>query len=486
MEKALARNELVRALSHSTHGTLGSFVDLAEPYIRSAQANDEEFLARLIAWNERKGQIRDSKLALPVVHWTLTGNGAFQENAQAHLALRSPRELEAAWRFARTFDTPLGVRQLNSLVKKYLRYRESRPKMWDRAALQHRDSMRGLYALSHVKPSPYADAVLFKKQYRDGTVFKALQQMKHMTATEVAVAVAQFRIPFIPLQAALGKRMQDKDIAFALLDNMTPTELVTNQRLLEKMGVKTDPALRHRYREAMQKVSANTTANVLKTQQAADHIEDQEMKEVLAKVQATQIKKSAGVEGSWLVLADKSQSMHIGIEAGIFIAGHLAAMVKGEVHLVLFDNGVRYFNCTGRTLPQIKDELQHVRPTGGTSGGVGLQYMRNHKDHIVDGIVMVSDGETWQAPFFGEEYQKYCQFIGKELPVYFYQVGLGGQQFEADCGAHNIRLEKFDLRGLAIDYYAVPNLIQTMRVNPFSLSDEIFNTPLLKLTDVFN
>ncbi len=45
-------------------------------------------------------------------------------------------------------------------------------------------------------------------------------------------------------------------------------------------------------------------------------------------------------------------------------------------------------------------------------------------------------------------------------------------------------MQKFDLRHGKVDYYGIPNLVQTMRSNPYALADEILATPLLSLKDI--
>ena len=54
----------------------------------------------------------------------------------------------------------------------------------------------------------------------------------------------------------------------------------------------------------------------------------------------------------------------------------------------------------------------------------------------------------------------------------------------ADHGFHGLRDEPFDLRRTGVDYYSLPNLVQTMRSNRYSLIDEIMQVPLLTLAEV--
>ena len=44
-------------------------------------------------------------------------------------------------------------------------------------------------------------------------------------------------------------------------------------------------------------------------------------------------------------------------------------------------------------------------------------------------------------------------------------------------------VQKFDLTGNTVDYYALPDLCATMRVNRYGLVQQILDTPLLRLDD---
>ncbi len=481
MERQSQRNAAVALLTKSTHGDLTSYVEPLRAFIRD---DDEEFLAHLIAWNQRKGQVRDTKVALPVVHLSAMLKGlrgtTYLENALAHLALQPPRMLVQARSFARTLG--VGNRALNKLTERYLRFREERLSMWDKAVVQDRESMKRLYALAHLKPSARANAILFERHYPPGSPFEALKFMHRLTPVEIAGEIIKHRLPFLPLQAALGKRIQEEDVALAVINAMTPTELVTNSKLLEKMGVQQKPALRHAYREAMERV-AKSDANVLKTSVAAAATDDAETKVVLSRVQEKQLTKLQTLEGNWLILVDKSGSMQIGIETGLQVAAIIARSVKGRVHLVFFDTQPRYVNATGRTLDELRAACSGVTPGGGTSIGIGLQYARV-TDLQVDGIVVVSDGEHVNGPAFEHEYPMLTKALGKEPPVYYYRVGSGNDRLGYALSAFAIPHQAFDLRA-GVDFYSLPNVVQTMRSNIFSLSDEIMATPLLQLKDVF-
>ena len=101
-----------------------------------------------------------------------------------------------------------------------------------------------------------------------------------------------------------------------------------------------------------------------------------------------------------------------------------------------------------------------------------------------DGIAIVSDGGEHNAPLFAEVYKKYVAFLDKDIPVYFYQLTGDPDYLTPSMHAAHIEMQTFDLRRGTVDYYAIPNMVQTMRSNQYSLVDEILATPLVALSDV--
>jgi hypothetical protein len=163
-------------------------------------------------------------------------------------------------------------------------------------------------------------------------------------------------------------------------------------------------------------------------------------------------------------------------------------MVKGEVHMVFFDTSVRYFNVTGKTLEEITNITRGITEGGMTSVGCGLDYAISNKLDF-DGIAVVSDGLENANPPFCTVYERYIKLTDRVVPVYYYHVdtqsGLYRDTFMETMAMKGFSLETFDL-GSKPDYYSLPNLVKTMRVNKYSLVDEVFATKLLTLKEVFD
>lgn len=484
-EVGLTKNQMLSELTRSPHGKLAEYVPLG----LKASAQDPEFYAHLIAWNRLKGQIRDSKVALPVIALkTAELPEEFVENALAHLAVLGPRELERALRFALEIRIPGQTRKLVRVVRQYLAAIEKYWPKWEAMTLQDRRTFANLYALAHAKRGDKAGDILFYQNngsaaHPAGTKFETVKQLSSMSSMEAAGAILENNIPFLIAQGALGKKVQDSELVLALIKRMTPSQLVTNTKMLERLGVKTNPALRGAFEEALEKAS-KSTKNVLKTTRAAEQMGDEELKAKLSKLQERQIQKLGGVEGNWLVLGDKSGSMTQAIESAKLVAATLAKMVKGQVHLIFFNTVAdRVFDVTGQTYEQIKKDTKWITADGGTSIGSGLQYCLDRKIEV-DGIAIVSDGGENTAPYFNAVYGRYSQMIGKEVPVYLYQCSGDQPHLIKFMEQAKLDLQVLDIRS-GVDFYSLPDLVQTMRTQRYGLAEEIMAVPLLSLNDVF-
>lgn len=478
----VTRQKLISELSKSPHGKLAEYIPLAKVGI----TQEPEFMAKLVAWDRGHGQIRDSKVALPVVTLAFEKEPEFLDNAFAHLAMLGPRELLRAYHFAREIRPVGQMTAFRKMIGDYLTEKEA-DKGWDHLAIQHRNTLKELYALSHTNPEKdQTFAVLFGAKFKEkmplpkGSVFEAVANLKNMSATEAAGTIMRFKVPFLIAMGALGAKAKDTDLVLALIDRMSATELVTNTKMLEKLGVKTNPALRGAFEKALEK-AASSKKNTLKTTAAIDAIDDEGLKNKMRGLQDKQIAAVGGPEGNWLVLADKSGSMTAAIELARHVSATLAKFVKGKVYLVFFDTQPLTVDVTGLSLDQIQKATRHITANGGTSIGVGLNRMLAEKIEV-DGIAIVSDGGENQSPLFADVYKKYTAFAGKEVPVYFYDVH-GHSGWEDIINRAGIEMQTFKVAGNT-DYYSIVNTVATLRTNRYSLVDEIMATPLLSLRDV--
>ena len=486
-ENALNRKTVIAELAKSPHGSLDEYVTVG----LRASGEDPEFYAHLIAWNAGHGQVRDAKIALPVLALKTAQDAAHVENALAQLARLDPRSFVKAADFAR--KTKVRGRMIRRLVTRYLREKESVLGAWEQAAIQHRDSMKRLYALFHVPPMEYADRNLFGgskarpgKTVDEGSRFGVVRRLASLSPLAAANAIVEHRIPFLIAAGALGAKMKDPDVVMALIKRMSPTELVTNMKMLEGLGVKDHPALRAALEEALQRAGeAKTPKATLKTTRAAEALEqagETKLSGKLRALQERQLDKLGGIDGNWLVLGDKSGSMASSIIAARMVAATLARKVKGQVHLVFFDTMPYYLDATGLSYETLVEQTQRVSANGGTSIGCGLQYMLDRRLQV-DGIAIVTDGGENSAPYFPTVYQRYAKTFDIEPTVYVYRLSGDRDSLTPALELAKVDAQAFPL-GASIDYYSVAALVDTMRVARYSLVDEVMETPLATLDAV--
>jgi hypothetical protein len=180
--------------------------------------------------------------------------------------------------------------------------------------------------------------------------------------------------------------------------------------------------------------------------------------------------------------------MQQAIEAGRVVSAVLARAAEGRVVMCFFDTAPRLIDVTGATYERIQEVTAMVTAGGGTSIGCGLKALMDNEVEV-DGIAVVSDAQENRAPLFVHAYSQYIERFGKDVPVYLYRVG---PKYLADygdlsrtMGSAGYDLQEFDLRNQQVDYTSLPNLVLTMRTNRYSLVQEIMDTPLLTLDQVF-
>lgn len=532
MEKSLDKKLVISTLSKSPHGKLEEFL----PVGRQAAADDLSFFSHLLAWNHVKGEVRDSKVALPIIALASAASlfreqpirGVYIENALAHLADLNPRMLGKALlpKFETrvevdaknpkkkkivkilggngkplelpAFSTQAGApsRVLRRFVTRYLRDLEADRREFERAAVQHSRVLMNLYAHFHVSRPEWVGEILFRGEKgktkvapRPGSIFAAIQNLANMGPEEAAGTIAKYRIPFIVARGALGKKAKEPDQVLALIRAMSSTELITNMKWLESAGVKTNPALRAALEEKLGKIATSKapSKSTLKTTVAAEALgDDEKLVGKLRVLQEAQIDKLGGIEGDWLVLADKSGSMNTAIDLARQITALLTRSIKGKTHLVFFDNTPRYIDATGKSFEELTQITRGVMAEGGTSIGCGLEMMLE-KNIAVDGILIVSDGGENAIPYFGKIYPKYCAKTGNEPTVYLCQVdGESDRIFRQYTEAESINVQRFDMRGGRVDYNSLPNLVKNLRVGRYNLVEEIMNVPLRTLDEVLD
>lgn len=494
MEQQYSRTQLIEKLNLSLHGKLEEY----RPVFSAACTRDPEFLAHLIAWDYVNGQIKDTKIALPVITLATPGYpDELAENSLAHIAMQPPRELEKSLRFAIAASMPARrQKRLESVIRRYLAFKEKEPGKWNRLAIRHRRALKSLYALTHAPMAEWASNILFRNQYAPGSIFADVRQLSAMSPAQVAATIQKWHLsPLVVSGAMAGAKDKQKDsgVLAATMDQMSDTELVTRSASLVRDGVAKDENLKEKFRGKVAKASKSNKAT-LKTGHKAEEVEDEGIKEMLKELQERQIEnqKAAGrgIEGNWLVISDCSSSQSAAIELGVQVAAAIARFVTGTVWLLFCNTDVvKVVDATGKSLEYLQQQAKFIVAVGGTSYGVGLEWAADKKLEL-NGVAIVGDGGENHLPF-GHAMVRYEKYMGTRPAVYLYQTycdpryrgtngdpGLFARYMQSYGGGE---FTAFDLTSGKVDYYSLPNLVQSMNVSRFGVVEKIMACPLVTL-----
>src|SRR5439155_8123943 len=126
-------------------------------------------------------------------------------------------------------------RSLKTEVTRYLREREADADWFDSTVLTARKAIKRLYALLHVKPGERAQQVLFDEQPPpDSRLFALRELAKAATPADQARAIVAHRIPY-RVAATVVKQMTPT-VLVALIDRMSPQEVINNLAALKRRG----------------------------------------------------------------------------------------------------------------------------------------------------------------------------------------------------------------------------------------------------------
>lgn len=475
------KNKLIQQILKMPHGDLKNYVETL-PIAKQ----DIDLFAHFIAWDNKKGKIRDIKAALPIIALrTFSKNdGTYAENALAALLTLSPRDLVKAYRFSKQLtvlgnNITGGWRQaLQAGIQKYLEIREENTKWWDAAVVRNRKAMIELYTISHKKPSERAQKILFEKVYPKNSVFEAIKNLKDMEELKAASVILKHKLPMSIVLGAGIKIKDNENLLLSMVENMTGNEILNSTNTLKELGAFNFRSVQASYDLAIEKAKTDTRVNVFKASKAVEKV-DKKQADKLITIQRAQAKTLTKINANVLVLADCSGSMNVSLDLGRKIAGVVSSQVTGKLSLVFFNETPRFFDVTGKTYDEINTATKSVVIRGQTSVGCGLQYLLDKKE-VIDLIIIISDGGDNYRPLFHDVYKKYAETLLCAPPIYFFRVAGDPDTLSFYCKQQNISIEKFEVDA-TFDYYALPQILSTIKNSRYDLLNEILDTPLLQL-----
>jgi hypothetical protein len=480
------------------------------PIHKDMVAQDPRFYVRLAAWYSDNGDVRDHK-EMFVVNLALSDFPGHRDVGLALLRALPPYEVarvldfisgrksnrkvrpaadkkakgkekaeKAAPAEVQTVVEEHGLfknppRSLKTEVTRYLREREADAEWFDSTVLIARKAVKRLYALLHVKPGARAQQILFDEQPpADSRLFALRELAKAATPADQARAIVEHRIPY-RVAATVVKQMTPT-VLLALIEAMTPQELINNLGALKRRGALDNADLKTMVELKLEEAKKDRRVSAYKAQVAADAAGAAgELAGALDQVTEARVKAKGRVRRPTALLLDKSGSMTVALEVGRQLGAMISAVCEADLFAYAFDTIAYPVEPKGKGLADWEKALLGVHAGGGTSCGVALEWMAK-KAQRVEQLVLVTDEGENAAPLFRNAYEGYVKALNVKPSVTIVKVGQASNQLEQECKALGAPLNVIEFRG---DYYALPNVIPFLTApSQAELLMEILNYPL--------
>ena len=291
---------------------------------------------------------------------------------------------------------------------------------------------------------------------------------------EQARLIVEHRIPY-RVAATVVTRLTPS-VLLALIDRMSPQELINNLGSLKRRGAFDNPDLKSRIEQKLAAAKTASRVSAFKAEEAMKAADlSAEVRQQLEEVADAQVMARGRIERPTALLIDKSGSMETAIEVGKRIGALIGAICARELFVYAFDTMAYPITPAGGDLAGWNKALHGITAGGGTSCGVALEYMRRKRQYV-EQVILVTDEEENTPPTFLEALKKYREEIKAAVTVCIVRTVGAAHRLEEACRAAAVPVDTFQFQG---DYYALPNLIPMLaQPSKLDLLMEIMEYPL--------
>jgi hypothetical protein len=501
------RLELLNSLLTTPHRELAKIWPIHQDMV----AKDPRFYVRLAAWYADHGDVRDHK-EMFIVTLALSEFEGHRDVGMALLRALPPYEVVRVLDFihgrkqtkkvraaaeggkkrakkvakAETAATAQKVveefglfrnppRALKTEITRYLREREADADWFDGSVLVARKAIKRLYALLHVKPGQRAQQILFEEDPPADSRLAALKKLaRAKTPIEQAQAILENRIPY--RVAATVVHQMTPTVLLALIEVMSPQEVINNLAALKRRGAMDNPDLKALIEKKLESAKTGKRVSAFKAEEAIKSADlSADVRQKLEKVADTQVKAKGRIARPTALLIDKSASMESAIELGKRLGSLISAICEKDLFVYAFDTMAYPIDRAGDDLASWEKALKGITAGGGTSCGVPLDFMTRKRQYVEQIIVVTDEGEN-TAPLFVDALKKYSEAVKAEPVVCFVRTPGASTHLEEQCHKAGVLCDAFQFTG---DYYSLPNLVPLLsRPSKLELLIEIMDYPL--------
>jgi hypothetical protein len=457
---------------------------------------DPRFYVQLAAWYADEAEVRDHK-EMFVVNLALSDFSGHRDVGLALLREMPPYQVGRVFNFVKgqvlkrrtkkedvveLVTEKRGLfrnvpRSMKTEITRYLRERENDPEWFDGSVLQARRAIKRLYASLHIRPSARAQAILFDNNPPADSRLHALKLISQaQTPAEQARAIVEHKIPY-RVAASVIKQMTPT-VLVALIDRMSPQELINNLGSLKRHGAFDNPDVKALIEGKLEQAKTAKRVSAYKAKEAAKAAGvSADVAEKLDAVTEAQVQAKGTITQPTALLIDKSGSMSEAIEIGKRIGAMIAGVCQADLYVYAFDTMGYVVEVAGPALAEWEKALAGIYAGGGTSCGVAVEMMRR-QEQAVEQIIMVTDEGENSSPRFVSALKQYRAELKVDPNVVFVKTRHASRQLEQECQRERIAFDAYQFAG---DYYALPNLLPLLtRPSKLELLMEIMAYPLPK------
>ncbi len=463
------RLNLLNSLLSAPHAELEKVKQMHEEALKL----DPVLYGPLAVWYYNHGEIRDHRDVF-IAHLLTSEHTEYRDAGFALLQDIAPYEVERVLKYMKEKLGKL-PRSTRTAVKFYLKTRERDNVWFDSAAVRSKKALKGLYASLHITPGERANSILFLDNPPEGSLPYAVKLLAKSKPEDQAGIIYKYKIPYPVAVGAVRKMMPS--VIIALINNMTPSELVNNLNSLKKRGAFDNPDVKELIEKKLEKTKNDSRASTLKSKVAADIVQDEGMKKKLDDVVDARIKKMGRIKKTTAMFIDKSGSLEVAIEIAKHVATLLSTAMEDNTALYVyaFDNAAIEIKSQGKSYADWDNAFRMIKANGGTSIGSPLALLRT-QNRYVEQIMIITDENENSSPYFVQEYPAYASALKIKPNVIIVDVGSFSTQIQDAMRQIQAPCESIRFAG---DYTSLPNLIPLLsRPSRLDLLQEILATPL--------
>jgi len=454
------RLAIMNALLRTPHREVASFI----PLFKHVSERDPLFFGRLAAWYFHNGSVHDLKQLFVAFLSTSQFSEEYRYAGTALLSKLPPYQVARVIGMVKGHKegdkfvqgvAPTVPRSLRSAIERYLREREEKRDQFDNVVLHARKQLKSLYAGLRIKPGEYAQKVLFERDLPSDSKLSVLKQLsKEIDCVAQARLIVENRIPY--RVAISGIKQVTPTLLAALIDAMTPQEVINNLASLKKRGAMDNEDLRKLVEGKLEAAKSDKRVSAMKPREATKVAGlDEDLTKKVESVGDAKIKTKARIKRATALFVDKSGSMTLAIEVGKQIAAIIAPVCEADLYVYAFDTMAYPIEAKGTELSHWEKAFKGINAEGGTSCGVALEAMRR-KGQRVEQLIMVTDQGENTAPLLTNAMKAYIDDFGVAPDITIVNVGTWQKYLEPQLTSRGYNCDSFTFTG---DYYSLPDLL---------------------------